>query len=195
MNNPKIILITDSLIIRKGLADFLIEQFDQIEIIKDINQLDYLLPALNAMFNYIFITDSGYAVTIEHLYSKNTQNLLILPIVNSKKTKDRKPNEIVIYDDKKSIIETVQRAANQLVAQNQSSKPTKELSEREKSVLQLVVKGFSSKSIADRLFISVQTVSVHRKNITQKLGIKTVAGLTLYAVINQLILPEETSLN
>ncbi|MCK9628778.1 MAG: response regulator transcription factor [Bacteroidales bacterium] len=56
------------------------------------------------------------------------------------------------------------------------------LSLRESEVLQLVVKGLINKEIADRLHISVTTVITHRRNITEKLGIKSVSGLTIYAV-------------
>ena len=56
------------------------------------------------------------------------------------------------------------------------------LSTREIEVLALIVKGFINKEIADRLNISVTTVITHRRNITEKLAIKSVSGLTIYAV-------------
>jgi len=61
------------------------------------------------------------------------------------------------------------------------------LSLREREVLQLVACGFINKEIADKLYISLHTVISHRKNITRKLQIKTVAGLTIYALLNGLI--------
>ncbi len=62
-----------------------------------------------------------------------------------------------------------------------------ELSQRETDVLVLVAKGLSSKEIADKLNISIHTVNSHRKNITRKTGIKSVAGLAVYAMINNLM--------
>ena len=59
-----------------------------------------------------------------------------------------------------------------------------ELSVREIEVLILITKGLINKEIADKLNISLTTVISHRKNITEKLGIKSVSGLTVYAVMN-----------
>lgn len=59
-----------------------------------------------------------------------------------------------------------------------------ELSPREIEVISLIAMGMTNKEIADRLNIGQTTVITHRKNITDKLGIKSVSGLTIYAVIN-----------
>ena len=74
--------------------------------------------------------------------------------------------------------------------QDSTSTASQELSAREIQVLQLVVSGVINKDIADRLNISMNTVLTHRKNITAKLGIKTISGLTLYALMNGYISPE-----
>jgi len=65
----------------------------------------------------------------------------------------------------------------------------KALTQREKDVLILVASGLSNKEVASRLFISIHTVISHRKNLTEKLGIKSASGLTAYAIINKLIDP------
>ena len=59
-----------------------------------------------------------------------------------------------------------------------------ELSDREIEILVSVAQGLLNKEIADRHNISINTVITHRKNITRKIGIKTVAGLTVYAILN-----------
>ena len=61
------------------------------------------------------------------------------------------------------------------------------LSDREKEILVSVAQGLLNKEIADRHNISINTVITHRKNITRKTGIKTVAGLTAYAILNGLV--------
>ncbi len=62
-----------------------------------------------------------------------------------------------------------------------------DLSDRERAVLICVARGKQNKEIADELSISPHTVISHRKNIVAKTGIKSVAGLTVYALMNGLI--------
>ena len=71
--------------------------------------------------------------------------------------------------------------------QNRPDEGREELSQREKEILISVAQGLLNKEIADRHNISINTVITHRKNITRKTGIKTVAGLTAYAILNNLI--------
>jgi len=65
------------------------------------------------------------------------------------------------------------------------------LSQRETEVLALVVRGFINKEIADRLCISLPTVVSHRKNICDKLRLRSVSSLTIYAVTHGLVNAEE----
>jgi len=67
--------------------------------------------------------------------------------------------------------------------------PEIELTPREIEVLILIVKGYLNKEIAEKLHISLTTVITHRKNITDKLGMKSVSALTIYAVMNGYIEP------
>lgn len=61
------------------------------------------------------------------------------------------------------------------------------LSDREFEVLDLICKEYTSKEIADKLFISVRTVDGHRRNLQEKIGARNIAGLVLYAVRNGLV--------
>lgn len=69
-----------------------------------------------------------------------------------------------------------------------------DLSQREKEILVCVAKGMLNKEIADHCNLSIHTVITHRKNITRKTGIKTVAGLTVYALLNNLVDPNSIEL-
>jgi DNA-binding NarL/FixJ family response regulator len=97
-------------------------------------------------------------------------------------------DEIInINDSPDKIITLIQRA---LVSKNQQDHLTRTqetLSEREIDVLKLLVTGNANKEIADKLSISTHTVISHRKNISHKTGIKSVSGLTIYAVVNNVI--------
>lgn len=59
-----------------------------------------------------------------------------------------------------------------------------ELSRREKDILVEIAKGLTNKEISEKLHLSVNTVMTHRKNITRKTNIKSVSGLTVYALLN-----------
>lgn len=79
-------------------------------------------------------------------------------------------------------------------AQEVETTLTDALSEREKEVIVCVVKGMANKEIAEHLFISVNTVMTHRRNISRKLQIHSPAGLTIYAIVNGLINLEDVKL-
>lgn len=65
------------------------------------------------------------------------------------------------------------------------------ISNREIEVLALVARGFINKEIADRLCISLPTVITHRKNICEKLNIRSVSALTIYAVMHGIVSIDE----
>lgn len=85
----------------------------------------------------------------------------------------------------RQIDEVLMRAAQ--TDDSDAVQPSYELSQREREVLVLVAQGMQNKEIADKLCISVHTVMSHRKNIVAKTGIRSVAGLTVYAMVNKLI--------
>ena len=60
--------------------------------------------------------------------------------------------------------------------------PRQLLSRREIEVMSLIVQGYINKEVADQLHIGLSTVITHRKNIMEKLGLKSVSALTIYAV-------------
>lgn len=83
----------------------------------------------------------------------------------------------------------------QSILMSEKEKPKADKSQaislRELDVLRLVAQGFMNKEIADKLNISMHTVLSHRKNITAKLGIKTVSGLIFYCISNGHISADE----
>ena len=92
-----------------------------------------------------------------------------------------------LYDSPADIIHKLRSAVT--VPRDNASTDGSDLSSREKDILICVAKGMINKEIADMYNISIHTVITHRRNITRKTGIKTVAGLTVYALLNNLIDP------
>ena len=85
------------------------------------------------------------------------------------------------------LLENPQRYRERPHMQADPAGERQELSDREKEILVSVAQGLLNKEIADKHHISINTVITHRKNITRKTGIKTVPGLTVYAILNNLI--------
>jgi len=93
-------------------------------------------------------------------------------------------HSISVTYDLNTIINILKKDFNK----NHSDHAEKEhLSERETDVLVLLVKGMSNKEIADKLNISIHTVISHRKNIVDKTGIKSLPGLTIYAISKKVL--------
>ncbi|WBX78407.1 response regulator transcription factor [Tenacibaculum ovolyticum] len=62
------------------------------------------------------------------------------------------------------------------------SKPQISLTKREREVLKLIAKEFTTKEIATQLFLSTHTIESYRKNLISKLSVRNIAGLTRYAI-------------
>ena len=90
-----------------------------------------------------------------------------------------------IRDSRAEVIETLAQVSPP--GDEQPVKSNYELTKRETAVLIQLAQGKTNKEIADALSVSVHTVISHRKNISHKTGIKSVAGLTVYAMLNNLI--------
>lgn len=76
---------------------------------------------------------------------------------------------------------------DRILNKNNGNDENGELTARETEVLKELVSGLTVKEIADRLCISPSTVITHRKNISSKLGIRSISGLSLYALMNGII--------
>lgn len=96
---------------------------------------------------------------------------------------------VVTTRSHEEIIETLDKCIEQIATIREPRATQEDLTLREIEVLRCVAQGLMNKEIADVLHISINTVLSHRKNIVAKLGIKTVSGLSLYAVMNGIIAP------
>ncbi|MCQ2192903.1 MAG: response regulator transcription factor [Paludibacteraceae bacterium] len=117
------------------------------------------------------------------------ENAALVALVSShfdEKTLRQFDAAIDVYDDLQSVTQKLS-AALKLNAEGGAEGDSYNLSDRELEILVAVAKGLTNKEIAEQHDISVNTVITHRKNITRKTGIKSVSGLTVYALLNNLI--------
>lgn len=125
-----------------------------------ISQLQKEHPQLTIIALVTLLTDTSWLKGYHEVFEINDSRLTIT----------NKLNEIVQNHGK-------QEKGNEDV----------ELSKREIDVLVAVAKGMMNKEIAEQMHLSIHTVITHRKNIAKKTGIKSVAGLTVYAMIKGLM--------
>lgn len=141
------------------------------------------------------------SIFIKHISGNFNENMCyaVLFSIDSFQKDLQKHNRIkekilkpMIEDLEQSGIEDWQQfvSGGDIVAPNKSQA----ISQRELDVLRLVALGLLNKEIADKLNISLNTVLSHRKNITSKLGIKTVSGLIFYCITHGHIATEEIDL-
>lgn len=125
----------------------------------------------------------------------STQNTTLIALIR-KEEKDQLSfdySEIFYYEDSKYVLE--KKLRNKVGSQKNEETNHKELSQRELTILKQIVLGLTHQEIADKLFLSVHTVNTHRKHINKKLGIKTVSGLSVYAIMNHIVKMEELANN
>lgn len=96
---------------------------------------------------------------------------------------------ISVYDSEATIAQSI----TSLFVNRKAGDVATELTQREKEIVIGVVKGMSNKEIANMINVSVNTVMTHRRNIAAKLEIHSPAGLTVYALMSNLITLEELS--
>ena len=116
--------------------------------------------------------------------------ILLVGLVNKNtplNISSRFPHVLHANEGKFELLEALQKIIGKRLKKIETENDPQNLSARELTILKKVAFGLTSQEIADELFLSIHTVMTHRKNITKKLGIKTVSGLTVYALMNKLV--------
>ncbi|MCK5822513.1 MAG: response regulator transcription factor [Bacteroidales bacterium] len=192
MSKLTFIIANKSFIVRRGLVST-IEELPNFEVVKEVENEINLFKAIDKL------TPDFVIINFEFYKSLNIINLNLL--IEKRKTKiiklvDRNTDNdffketdfyIDINESKSSIVGQIKDIATPFLESENISINNSILSNREKDVLRYIALGFTNKEVADKLFISIHTVVSHRKNITKKLDIHTVSGLTIYAVLNKII--------
>lgn len=195
-NNKRVLIITPSRILAEGLITILTQAggFTIERVISSISrENENLLHTIPA--DIIIADPSMFGFNILQTLKNRFSEFTTAPLVSL----TTMPMSTIIaanFDEHISMFDTapeiVKKLRNITIVDTSNSEESQdnnigELTSREKEILVKVASGHSNKQIADQLNLSVHTVITHRKNITHKTGIKTIAGLTVYALLNNLI--------
>ena len=175
-----------------GLQNLLVNYFPPVEI-SHYPTFEASLSSNTDTFDYYITNATLFVLNADFFLPRRNKTIVLVNSMDGEKNNSYPSNYISIHSPQETIIEQFKQF---FVKENgyTSTDTNKELSLREIEVLQLIVKGITNKEIADKLYISLNTVQTHRKNITTKLGIKTVSGLTFYAIMNGIISGEDIEL-
>ena len=185
-NRSIVIIISSSDIVLAGLAEILKGSLanEVISIHRGDEMIDY--PKMDG--NILVITTSdeyekSNSFIRQILFSAGHIGFLTLHL----DTKSDYSNQTINLSDTSALVcYKVNEVLTSFLATNATETGT-ELTRREIEVLQLLTKGYANKEIADQLFVSIHTVISHRKNISEKTGIKSASGLTMYAILKKII--------
>lgn len=189
--NYRAIICEASEIIANGLAEIIqgMPNFAVVSRLDNPDRLNERILATDTNLLVINPTLLGYAErNLPSQLCKEFPHLSVIALITNyieNSTLKAYNGIIEINDPKLKVINTL----NQLAQNNDKAEKSDdvELTKREQDVLVAVAKGMMNKEIADQMNISIHTVISHRKNITRKTGIKSVSGLTVYALLNNLI--------
>lgn len=194
----KIIIIEPSPVVQQGLkmllesnSDFqVIQTFSDYHVFgeKRIDEAFHIVLINPAMINY------HKQFIAKNLFLAYPDILVVAIVYNyvDAETLSSFDGVLDIYDDGTQLVKKLTKFVE--ISQNQETKANIDnidLSDREKEILISVAIGLTNKEIAEKHHISIHTVISHRKNISRKVGIKTVSGLTIYAIFNNLISEED----
>jgi DNA-binding NarL/FixJ family response regulator len=195
MSRAAFIVAMEPYILRKGFLSIL-SRLPGVYVLRefaDDGGLDAFLK--NHPHDYLLISTSLYEVVKQEIMAVDPRLERIL-LVDTHDDKDILPPLeaplISASDNRERILSLI----GEVIGTANPAEPRGELealTPREQTIVRLVAMGRTNKQIADELFLSAHTVITHRKNISSKLGIKSVSGLTVYAIVNNLITIGEVS--
>ena len=185
----RVIICEASEIIAIGLAE-IIDGMAQFDVVARLDSPEHLSEKITATDANLLVIDpmllGFHSKDYLSQLGKEHPNVIVVALVSSylDHTMLTPFNGVIEINDTKS---KVISKMNEFAQSEATKSDDVELSKRETDVLVAVAKGMMNKEIADQMNISIHTVISHRKNITRKTGIKSVSGLTVYALLNNLI--------
>jgi two-component system invasion response regulator UvrY len=207
----KILIADDHTVVRKGLKQILLEEFLSAEIEEAVDAEELMKKVMKKEWD-IVVSDismpgrSGLEVLQQIKQHYPRLPVLILSIhpedqyavrvlkagASGYLNKDSAPDELVkavrqVLLGKKYITPSLAERLASLLDQDPGKLPHENLSDREFEVLRLLSAGSPVSEIAEKLSLSVTTVSTYRARILAKMNLKNNADLTLYAIKNNLL--------
>lgn len=187
-NKYKILLIEPSEIVSAGISA-IISRSPEFTIVQTLSNPGYF-NAQNSDIDIIIINpvviDYNERFDIRSYFGKENLTIVALTQASYEESVLRQYNGCIgIYDSAQRIVQKLKSAVED--ATQVPRNDINELSTRERDILTAVAKGKTNKEIADEFNISIYTVISHRRNISQKLGINSISGLTVYAIMNKLV--------
>ncbi|WP_321286883.1 LuxR C-terminal-related transcriptional regulator [uncultured Sunxiuqinia sp.] len=185
-----VFIIHRSEIVRKGLSlilqDYFKMEITQLNSAKDLNSFTGIT---NSSIILILEAQTEINTKTVDLLKKNNDVYLVSfynddQVLKQDDSADYQLNQFSSSMQIQKLIQIIRQAG---AKKKNGNSDNGELTVREKEVIKLIALGLANKEIAEKLFISIHTVISHRKNITEKLGIKSISGLTVYAIMNNLL--------
>lgn len=169
----KVVIVTTHTLMAVGLKHLLAEHFGV-----DAHITTATSSPLLDRAHFFFCDASTFVSHLDYFLPRKDKTVVI---ASNNEAIENSLKHINLNDSESDIVKAIDRIIG---AHNEKKQSLSALSQREIDVLKLIVAGRINKEIADSLHISVNTVMTHRKNISAKLGIKSVSGLSFYALMN-----------
>jgi DNA-binding NarL/FixJ family response regulator len=186
----KVLIFEKSYLIRQGLKSVL-HNYNQFELADDFGDMMLFSSSIKMLNPGIIMINTELLSEIpmkEVKRMKKENEFILIGIGPGIENKSEIFDDIIEYQyDKQQIASALNYFIDIIKKEKGLKKTDNQLSDREKDIVVQIAKGLTNKEIANQLFLSVHTVITHRKNIGNKLGIKSASGLTVYAILNKLI--------
>lgn len=181
-NNPELAVIDPNMLVCLGLKGILQEILPQATV-RLFAEFGSFIDDTPDMYRYYFISSQTYILYHAFFLPRREKTVILLNGAGSHAFHSSH-YLLNIFQSPQSLKKDLEKLFRKEKGKSVPQAVGDDLSAREIDVLRLVTQGYINKEIADKLGISLTTVISHRKNITEKLGIKSVSGLTIYAVMN-----------
>ena len=190
--NKEIVIIEPNTLAGLGLRHLLQQMMPAITI-RHFGSMQQLTDDTPDMYGHYFVSSAVYFEHASFFLQRMSRTIVLTSGGAVPGLSD--VNTLNVNQSEQALTRDILRLHSRGHGHSHNHRPTiaveHDLSPREIEVLVLLTRGFINKEIADRLNISLTTVITHRKNITEKLGIKSLSGLTIYAVMRGYVEPHE----